>query len=251
MISTIFPARHAFTTRYGGVSRGKMASLNLTLREGDFPENVRENLRRFGEVMGAGVDDFAVTHQVHENVVRIVDNRDRHICLSDVPYDADGIVTKEKGLPVMCFTADCVPVLLCDSEKKTAAAVHCGWRSSVGDILGEAVKKMCSLGAEPEKIFAAVGPAIGACCFETDEDVPQAVESWLSGDTEGLFRKKENGKTLVDLRSADKRRLMQLGVPETQIDISDECTFCSHEKYWSHRYTKGERGGQAACVVLE
>ena len=63
--------------------------------------------------------------------------------------------------------------------------------------------------------------------------------------------KKENGKTLVDLRAANRRRLLQLGVPAAQIDCSQECTMCSHEKYWSHRYSKGRRGIQAACIVLE
>ena len=83
------------------------------------------------------------------------------------------------------------------------------------------------------------------------EDVPAAIERYLGGDTEGLWTRKENGKYLVDLRLANKRRLLQLGLREEHIDLSEECTMCSHEKYWSHRYTKGIRGSQAACIVLE
>ena len=109
---------------------------------------------------------------------------------------------------------------------------------------------MCSLGAAPSSVRAALGPAIGACCFETDDDVPDALSALLGGDTDGLFVRRRDGKTLVDLRGANARRLMQLGVPAEQIDISDECTFCSHEKYWSHRWTKGRRGGQCAGIVL-
>ena len=130
------------------------------------------------------------------------------------------------------------------------AAVHCGWRSSVGDILGEALKQLRSLGAAPEELCAAIGPAIGRCCFETDDDVPEAITAWLKGDTAGLFVRRPDGKTLVDLRAANARRLQQLGVPARQIDISEECTYCSHDKYWSHRYTHGQRGGQAAAIVL-
>ncbi len=107
------------------------------------------------------------------------------------------------------------------------------------------------LGAKRGAITAAIGPAIGFCHFETDDDVPQAVERYLDGDTEGLFRRRDDGKTLVDLRGANARRLIQLGLKPENIDISDECTVCSHEKYWSHRYTKGRRGGQAAVIVLE
>ena len=250
MSSTLIPARHAFTTRYGGVSTGYLSSLNLISGHGDEPENIRENFRRVAALLGAGVDDCAVTKQVHGTVVRRVDEHDRHVCLSTVPYEADGVATATKGLPLFCFTADCVPVLLCEKNGRAAAAVHCGWRSSVGDILGEALRQLSVLGAKPGDLCAAIGPAIGFCCFETDDDVPEAVTAWLGGDTEGLFRRREDGKTLVDLRAANARRLRQLGVPAERIDISEECTSCSHDKYWSHRYTKGQRGGQCAAIVL-
>ena len=206
MRSDRLPVRHAFTTRYGGVSRGEWATLNLASSRGDDPEAV-------------------------------------------VPYEADGLVTAERGLPLLCFVADCVPVLLADPEAGVAAAVHCGWRSSVADILGIALEKMRGLGASPARIRAAIGPSIGPCCFETDRDVPDAVSAWLGG-AEGLVTARADGKYLVDLRGANARRLRQLGVPEAQIDVSDECTFCRHDKYWSHRWTRGRRGSQAAGIVL-
>ena len=226
MTSTLIPARHLFTTRHGGVSTGYLSSLNLISGHGDEPENIKENFRRVAALLGAGVDECAVTNE------------------------ADGLATATKGLPLFCFTADCVPVLLCEKSGKAAAAVHCGWRSSVGDILGEALRQLQSLGAAPEELCAAIGPAIGRCCFETDDDVPEAITAWLKGDTAGLFVRRPDGKTLVDLRAANARRLQQLGVPARQIDISEECTYCSHDKYWSHRYTHGQRGGQAAAIVL-
>lgn len=249
MRSDLLPLRHAFTTRLGGVSTGEWATLNLGSNRGDDPAAVRENYRRVTELFGAGIDDCVVTKQVHGTEVRVVTEKDRHICMSAVPYEADGLVTNVRGLPIFCFVADCVPVLLGDAEAGVIAAVHCGWRSSVGDILGEALKKMRGLSAEPGRIRAAIGPSIGSCCFETDRDVPDAIEAWLGG-TEGLVERRQDGKYLVDLRGANARRLTQLGVPAVQIDVSDECTFCSHEKYWSHRYTRGRRGSQAAGIVL-
>ena len=270
MASTVIPARHAFLTRFGGVSEGPFFSLNLGSNRGDDPEAVRENYRRAAALMGAGIDECAVTKQVHKNEVRIVTKEDRHVCMSRVPYEADGIVTADRhsclspvpyeadgivtastGLPLFCFTADCVPALLLDPEQGVAGAVHCGWRSSVSDILKNALSQMEALGAKRENIRVALGPAIGKCCFETDGDVPAAIEAYLGGDTEGLWTRKEKGKYLVDLRLANKRRLLQLGLKEEHIDLSEECTLCSHEKYWSHRYTKGIRGSQAACIVLE
>ena len=251
MTSSVIPARHLFTTRYGGVSTGDYASLNLGSNRGDAQENVAENYRRLAAFFGVGRDDCAVTKQVHGTEVRVVTSADKHICGSKTPYEADGLVTTERGLPIFCFVADCVPALLCDAEHGVIAAVHCGWRSSVADILGVTVEKMCAHGAEPGSICAAMGASIGRCCFETDDDVPQAIERYLSGDTDGLFDHRPGGKTMVDLRAANARRLIQLGVLPENIDISDECTYCRHDKYWSHRYTHGQRGSQAALIVLD
>ena len=250
MRSDIIGAKNAFTTRFGGVSTGDFASLNLGSSRGDDPENVRENYRRVCALFGVGENDACVTNQVHKADVRIVTAEDKHTCLGPTPYEADGIVTAVKGLPIFCFVADCVPVLLWDCKGRAAGAVHCGWRSSVGDILMHALTGMIGLGAKTEDIRAAIGPSIGACCFETDDDVPAAVTEWLGGETEGLFARRADGKTMVDLRLANARRLCQLGVPVKNIDLSDECTYCSHDKYWSHRYTKGRRGSQAAVIML-
>ena len=250
MSSDKLKAHHAFTTRFGGVSEGYFSSLNFGSNLGDDPENVRENYRRLCTLMGADIDGCAVTKQVHKAEVRIVDEGDKHVCMSAVPYEADGIVTNVKGLPLICFVADCVPVLLCDEKAGVIGAVHCGWRSSVADILKTAVEKMVSLGASPENICAAMGAAIGKCCFETDRDVVDAIEAYIPGDTEGTYTLREDGKYLVDLREANARRLLQLGLKRENIDLSEECTYCSHDKYYSHRYTRGRRGSLAAAIVL-
>lgn len=252
MTSSVIPAFHAFSTRYGGVSTGEFSTMNFGAARGDDPEAVRENYRRWCALFGTDSAGCCVTKQVHENVIRIVSGTDRHVPLSDTPYEADGLVTGEKNLPIFCFTADCVPVLLYDIRGNAAGAVHCGWKSSVKDILKNAVEAMCSLGSEPENICAAIGPSIGKCCFETDRDVPDAVERYLSGETEGLWT--YNGmKYYVDLREANARRLEQLGIKRENIDLSEECTVCSHEKYWSARYTAKHhlmRGSLCAGIVL-
>lgn len=252
-LSTLFPAEHAFSTRLGGVSTGAFESFNLTTKYGDSPAAVRENYRRWCAFFSAGPDDCCVVNQVHGNAVRVVTRNDRHPSMTEIPYDADGIVTAEKNLPIFCFSADCVPVLLCDRAGNAAAAVHCGWRSSAGDVLGEAIRKMEMLNVAAENIYAAIGPSIGKCCFETDKDVPEALSRYLGGETEGLWTKRQDGKYQVDLRGANARRLMQLGVHEENIDCSEECTFCSHEKFWSARYANRRgipRGIMVAGVVL-
>lgn len=245
-------AKHCFTTRYGGVSTGVLASLNLGENRGDDPVNVIENYRRLGEATGIRTDYMAFTRQVHGNAVRIVTEADVHTLMGGVPYDADGIVTNVPGLAIIAFVADCVPLLLYDPVHKVAGAIHCGWRSTVADIMRNAVEKMASLGGDPAVMQAAIGESIGYCCFEVGPEVPEAVRQLLPDDCDGLIRAGEKeGKFYVDLREAIARRLVQLGLKREHIVVSDECTVCSHEKYWSHRYTKGNRGSQAALIMLD
>jgi len=244
--------RHAFTTRLGGVSTGDQAGLNLSSNRDPVFAHVAENYRRLGEATGIDTARMAVTKQVHGRVVRTVTDADVHIMGAPVPYEADGLVTNVPGLAIICYTADCVPVLLADETHGVIAAVHCGWRSSVADILRVALDAMRELGAESASTAAAIGPAISRCCFEVGGEVVEAVESYLGGDAADLYAPAEGreGKYFLDLKAANARRLTQLGVPESSIAVSGDCTFCLPEKYWSHRYTKGRRGNQGAIIVL-
>jgi len=252
MTAPTIPFKHGFTTRWGGVSGGSLESLNLGENRGDSEENVRENYRRVLEALGLPDQKLCFTKQVHKNEVRVVTDGDRRALFTPFLYEADGIVSNVKGLPLICFTADCVPVLLCDPENGVAGAIHCGWRSTVADILGIAVKKMIDLGAVPASIRAAIGPAIELCCYETDAEVPQAIERLLGEDCgNAFFAVGSTGKYMVDLKETNRRRLIQLGLSEKDISVSDECTCCHCDKYWSHRQTKGERGSQAALIVVE
>lgn len=253
LTSSVLPAVHAFSTRLGGVSKNGFETFNTSVQRGDDPADVRENYRRWCALFSAGVDDCCVTDQVHGSFVQAVTGKDRHVCLSGISTQADGLVTGEKNLPVFCFTADCVPVLLVDSAGHAAGAVHCGWKSSAADILGNAVAEMEALGAKKENIYAALGPSIGSCCFETDRDVPDALSRYLHGDTERLWTHRRDGKYLVDLRKANVRRLLQLGLLPEHIDVSSECTMCNPEKFWSARYTARHhqvRGSMVAGIML-
>ena len=252
MTTPVIRTKHGFSTRYGGISTGYLSSLNLGSNRGDAPENVFRNYDLLGEATGVPVRHMAFTKQVHGSVVRIATEEDVHGFGTAVPYEADGLVTDVPGLALICFTADCVPVLLCDDTHGVIGAVHCGWRSSVADILGNAVEKMCALGAVPEQICAAIGPAISKCCFEVGGEVIEAVERYLGGDTGGLYDPEpgKEGKFFLDLKAANARRLTQLGLLPEHVAVSGECTVCSHDKYWSHRYTNGRRGSQGALIVL-
>ncbi len=251
-VSDLIPYRHGFTSRRGGVSVGGFSSMNIGEKRGDNPEHVRENYQRVADALEFDLEKLVYTRQVHGTEVTIVTSKDSRELFSPMDFERDGLATKEKGLPIHCMVADCVPVLLCDDVNGVVSAVHCGWRSSVGDILAVALEQMVKLGAEPKNIKSAIGVAIGKCCFEVDNDVVDAMKKWLGEDAMQFVKEKHDkkGKFLVDLRSANKFRLVSLGVLSENIDICEECTMCRPDKFWSHRASADERGNMAAFIVL-
>ena len=242
---------HCFTTRLGGVSKGPLASLNIGMHRGDEPENVAQNFRLLGNALGFCETDLVLTRQTHSDIVRRVTKSD-HMGLDHHVYpECDALITNDPGTALVVFTADCTPILLHDPVTGAVGAVHAGWRGTASALAAKTVAAMAEhFGTDPKNIRAAIGPNIGFCCFETDGDVPEAIDKYLGGDSEGMYTRRADGKYMVDLKAANKRRLVQLGLKAENVDISEECTMCSHDKYWSHRYTKGLRGTQAAVIVL-
>ena len=172
--------------------------------------------------------------------------------LHPCPVDCDGLITDQPGVPLCIFTADCVPVLFHEPEAGIAAAAHSGWKGTVHDMMGAAVRAVEALGGSADKLRAAIGPSISRCCFEVGGEVIDALDRYLGGDSAGLYSASEEreGKYFLDLKAANARRLRQLGVPAEAIAVSDDCTFCLPDKYWSHRFTKGRRGAQGALIAL-
>lgn len=242
-------APHAFTTRLGGVSKGHLSSLNLTLHRGDTPENVEENYRILACAVGFDPRKLVLTRQVHGNIVRVVTEGDCKGLDHHRYPECDGLVTNAPGVTLAVFTADCTPILLHDPVTGAVGAVHAGWRGTALDIAGKAVAKMAaSFGCLPQNIRAAIGPNIGYCCFQTDADVPQAMRKTFGPEAEAYIRSVDE-KFYVNLKSINALALRRAGVEN--VDISGECTVCNPEKYWSHRYTKGLRGSQGAVICCE
>lgn len=247
---------HGFSTRLGGVSSGYYASMNLQCSgpEPDKWENVLENYRRFCAALGTDVRDVVRSRQVHEDTVRHVTGVDRGKGLfADRDYTADALVTDEPGLNLMVFSADCIILLLHDPVSRSIGAVHAGWRGTALDLPAKAVREMGRLfGARPENIRAAVGAGIGPCCFETHDDVPEAMLAALGSGAEAYMRPLADrpGKWSVDLKAINTWRLREAGVRADRIDVCPTCTACRRDLYWSHRITGTRRGLQGALIGL-
>ena len=241
---------HCFTTRFGGVSGGYLSSLNLGIHRGDQRSNVVKNYEILGEALGFDIEGLVFTRQTHTNIVRVVGAQNRGEGLyREVEPECDALVTNTPGVVLAAFTADCTPILLHDPVTGAVGAVHAGWRGTVGDIVGNAVRAMEErFGTRPGDIRAAIGPNIGVCCFETHADVPDAVRAVLGEEAEA-FIVPDGEKFRVDLKGVNAALLRRAGVRE--IEISTECTACRPDRFWSHRRVGNDRGSLAAIIVCE
>lgn len=240
---------HGFTTRVGGVSTGIFDSLNLGFRRGDRDENVLENYRRLGNAIGFSPENAVLTWQIHSDIVRPVTKAD-HNGLDHRGYpQCDGLITNDPGTALVIFTADCTPLLFHDPVTGAVGAAHAGWRGTASQIGARTVEAMVrSFGCAPQNIRAAIGPNIGQCHFETNSDVPEAMFAYYGPEVE-RFVEKRGEKFFLDLKAINALSLRRTGVEH--IDISDACTYCQHDTFWSHRYTKGDRGSQGAVIVCK
>jgi len=243
-------APHCFTTRLGGVSGGYLASLNIGLHRGDAPENVQKNFRILADALGIRTEAMVCTRQTHSDIVRPVDRGNWGELLAEgVSPECDALVTNDPGTALVIFTADCTPILLHDPVTGAVGAAHAGWRGTAAQITAKTVQAMVRCyGCRPEDIRAAIGPNIGPCCFETDADVPEAMLA-AYGQAAEAFIRTVGDKYYVNLKEINALSLRQVGVQ--RIELSDACTACSPDRFWSHRVTKGLRGSQGAIIVCK
>ena len=268
-------ACHLVTTRLGGVSEGDYASMNLSFTRGDREENVQENYRRIGRVLGCLPENMTASQQTHTTNIRRVTAEDRGKGVTK-PLDyqeVDGLMTDEPGIALVTFYADCVPLLFVDPIHKAIGAAHSGWRGTVGRMGQCMVKSMGeAFGTRPEDLYAAIGPSICQDCYEVSEDV---AAEFLGLDTEteelkrelllsGYYRTgydgglprivepgKQPAKFQLDLWLANYLILRQAGILMERIAITDICT-CHNSAYlFSHRASQGKRGNLAAFLMLK
>ncbi len=243
-------APHAFTTRLGGVSEGTFRSLNLGFHRGDRPENVEKNYGILSEALGFSPEKLVLAHQIHTDIVRVVTEKDCLGSLSHRDYPAcDALVTNTPGVTLTVFTADCTPILFHDPVTGAVGAAHAGWRGTAGGIAARTVEAMASaFGSRPEDIHAAIGPNISVCCFETDRDVPDAMTAALGEDAQAFIHP-TGDKFHVDLKGLNALWLRRSGVAD--IVISNDCTACAPDRFWSHRVLGAQRGSQGAIIVCK
>ena len=230
---------HFVTTRQGGCSEDAYASFNCSPFSGDDIARVHQNQDLLFKEIPFDRSCLVIPHQTHGCQVALVD--EDFTSLSAVEQTSrlegvDALITQLPGYCIAISTADCVPILLYDKEKKVVAAVHAGWRGTVQDIALLTLQKMQSaFGSQPQDIVACIGPSISQDSFEVGEEVHQAFVD-KGYDMERISR--IHPKTLkhhIDLWEANRCQLLNFGIPAEQIEVAQICTYIHHEQFFSAR----------------
>lgn len=264
---------HGFSTRPGGVSDlvGRSAAtkdkvekvLNLGFAEWDTREHVLENRSRFQSALAANDFKIISLKQIHSDVVHLFDTPPAEPCRGDAS------ATNRPGLLLGVQTADCVPILLVDPKKRAVAAIHAGWRGTLQRIVTKTIGKMqMQFGTKPADLLAALGPAIGGCCYEVGTEIAVEFKSqfsnaanwfdelrtgdepnplqWLNMKPPGHQPPPRN--VLLDLRKANRSQLLEAGLRAQNIFVSDLCTACRRDLFFSYR-KEGAMTGRLMSVI--
>ena len=245
---------HGFSTRYGGVSDGIYKSMNLSFSQGDDERRVLKNHGIMAKTMGVELADMVYSHQTHTtNVLRVTrEHAGMGFTVTRNFHDVDGFVTDVPGL--MLVTADCVPLYFADTRLHVIGLSHSGWRGTVNNMAQATVDKMSyEFGSRPCDIAAFIGPSICASCYEVGDDVARNFRDRYGAESEKILTKKEaasEDKYYLNLHAANRINMLNAGIPPQNIHVTDICTCCNPELLFSHRASKGKRGGLCGYMMI-
>lgn len=240
---------NACSCRLHGDSDIVPGTLNLALHVGDDPAKVLRNRSLFAAALGVRAERFTTCQQVHGDKVAVVDAAMAGagaLRLADTVAGTDALVTALPDVPLLLFYADCVPVLLADKRTGAIGLAHAGWRGTLAKIAAKTVQAMQDeLGSRPQDIVAAIGPSIGACCYEVDDFVRGRARG-----CEGFFSAVPDkpGHYMLDLWGYNRSVLLESGVLPQHIAVAQVCTAHNSSLFCSHRAEQGHTGRMGVCL---
>lgn len=244
--------KHCFTTRIKGVSQSPFDSLNLSLNKEDKIDDVKENFKIICDALDISLDSLVFSNQVHGTNIKIVEEKNRDIeYITELNQDGvDGLLTNRKGITLCTFYADCVPLYFLDVKKKVIGLAHAGWRGTVERIGEKILDRMHeSFGCAMSDILVGIGPSIGPCCYEVGKDVFDKFNNNFT-NTEKLLIPTNRDTWDLNLWYANVIILISRGIPLENITVSELCTNCNNDLFYSYRKEKGKTGRMAAMIQL-
>lgn len=207
---------------------GGFAKIVITERKYDAKN--KGDMKLVSDEFGLSYDNMTDCKQIHSDIVRIIKKED-----IGVTEDADAMITNIPDVPLMIYTADCVPIVLVDTDKKIIADIHAGWRGTYGEIVVKTIKSMLNnFGSRPEDIVCIIGPAIGSCCYEVSEDLVNKFNTIVTNKECKFYIIKED-RFYIDLTKINSYLLEKCGVKKENIHNLNICTSCQNDRFYSYR----------------
>lgn len=248
-----FNIRHGLSSRLGGISASPYDTLNLGLHTGDQAEQVTANRRLFCQAVGVDPLKVVTAEQVHGEHIHCATLQDAgrgaKVYEQSLPA-TDALITNVPGLPLMLCFADCVPVLIADPVHQAIGISHAGWKGTVAKIAQKTVLAMEShFNTRPADCVIGIAPSIGPCCYQIGEDVIRQVKQQFSDWSQLLTPSGECYS--FNLWEANRIQLREIGVSDENIIISNICTSCNADLFYSYRVGHGRTGRIGAVIALQ
>ena len=250
---------HVITLRYGGVSSTPYNSLNFRIAGNDKKENVFKNLEIISDKINIDKEKIYKGRQNHTDNILVINDENkekyRFKDISDEAYDA--YICNETGIATLVTTADCNPIIMYDPNKNAYANIHSGWKGTVKQIYLKTAKKMHEIfNSEYKDIIVCIGPSIRKCCFSSEDENFKLNFTNVWKDEEKYIYYEENlSRFHIDLMYVIRKDLIELGLKEENIVISDICTRCNKDDFFSYRYATQQKqkdyGTMATIVTLK
>lgn len=248
-LSNISFLEHGFTDRYGGFSQKPFDSLNLGLNTGDDEEAVNSNIIYLTKSLGVEKRKIILTNQIHDDRIHIVGKFEKSDGIYKICKGTDGLATEFDNSFLMTFYADCNPLFFADQKNKVIAISHAGWKGTLMKFGKTTVEFLIeNFGSKVNDIYVGIGPSSGKCCYEVGGDVvdqfKMKYDLWDS-----FVSVKDDKKYLIDLKFANKLSIMETGVPEKNIEVSEICTICNDD-FFSYR-REGKTGRMTGFMYIK
>ncbi len=237
---------HGFFNKDGGKSKGIYKSLNCGIGSKDKKENVKKNLEIIKRKMGKKTKNIFLVHQIHSNRFIFIG---KNYKFKKEKVKADAIITNQNKLPIAVLTADCVPVLLFDSQKKIIAAIHAGWKGAFKGIIYKVIKFMLNKGCKRKNIIAAIGPSIAQKNYNVQEDFKKKFIKKHKKNK--IFFKNRNKQIYFDLPNYVKSQVKINRI--NRIDMKNVDTYDKKNNFFSARRSlklKHEDYGRNISIIM-
>ena len=244
-----------FSTKVGGVSKDPFSSLNLGLHVQDQSSLVLKNRDILAKSTKYPLNKWVFAEQIHSTYIKKVSSFDCGKGLSsyeDGVANCDGLYTSDKEIMLSLCFADCVPLYFFAPKKPLIGIAHAGWKGTVSDIAGNMVRTWQAIeGIHPKDVKVGIGPSIGSCCYVVSEHVISQIDLTSINNYPIPYKSISKGQYNLNLKELNKYLLLEAGIKEENITISQLCTSCERELFFSHRRDDGMTGRMMGFIGVK